>query len=121
MSQSPETSPELEDRLAELKETKEREKVQLTPEVEGYIQEHVKAIQNKLANGEAILESDLEFIDEVKLWMSMSEEWRGKLQSIEAKNEFTEAAATDYENGIAWGRALESGTNGQFIALELFG
>ena len=45
----------------------------------------------------------------------------GKLQSIEAKNEFTEAAATDYENGIAWGRALESGTNGQFIALELFG
>ena len=45
----------------------------------------------------------------------------GKLQSIEAKNEFTEAAATDYENGIAWGRALESGTDGQFIALELFG
>ena len=45
----------------------------------------------------------------------------GKLQSIEAKNEFTEAAATDYENGIAWGRALESGTDSQFIALELFG
>jgi len=45
----------------------------------------------------------------------------GKLTSIEAKNEFTDAAATDYENGIAWGRALESGTNGQFVAVELFG
>ncbi len=45
----------------------------------------------------------------------------GKLSCIEAKNEFTDAAATDYENGIAWGRALETGTDGQFVALELFG
>lgn len=45
----------------------------------------------------------------------------GKLTSIEAKNEFTDAAATDYENGIAWGRALETGTNGQFVTVELFG
>ena len=45
----------------------------------------------------------------------------GLLQSIIAKNEFTNAAATDNENGIAWGRALESGADGDFIALELFG
>ena len=45
----------------------------------------------------------------------------GKLASIEAKNEFTDAAETDYENGIAWGRALETGTDGQFVTLELFG
>jgi len=45
----------------------------------------------------------------------------GLLTSIEAKNEFTDGAATDYENGICWGRALETATDGQFFAMELFG
>ena len=45
----------------------------------------------------------------------------GLLTSIEAKNEFTDGAATDYEGGICWGRALETATNGQFFVMELFG
>jgi len=45
----------------------------------------------------------------------------GLLTSIEAKNEFTDGAATDYENGICWGRALETAADGEFFAMELFG
>lgn len=43
----------------------------------------------------------------------------GKTATIEAKNEFTDGAATDAENGISWGRNLETATNGQFFAMEL--
>ena len=44
----------------------------------------------------------------------------GLTATIEAKNEFTNGAATDHENSITWGRFLESGTNGQFVTMELF-
>ena len=44
----------------------------------------------------------------------------GLTSSIIAKNEFTDGAATDHENGITWGRFLETGTDGQFVAMELF-
>ena len=43
----------------------------------------------------------------------------GKTATIEAKNELTDGAATDYENGICFGRFLESGTDGQFVVMEL--
>ena len=43
----------------------------------------------------------------------------GKTATIEAKNEMTDGAATDFENGICFGRFLESGTNGQFVMMEL--
>jgi len=43
----------------------------------------------------------------------------GLTATIEAKNEFTTGAATDVENGIVFGRALETATNGQFFAMEL--
>ena len=43
----------------------------------------------------------------------------GKTATIEAKNEFTDGAATDYENGIVFGRFLETGTDGQFVLMEL--
>jgi len=44
----------------------------------------------------------------------------GLTSSIIAKNEFTDGAATDHENGITWGRFLESGSDGDFVAMELF-
>ncbi len=44
----------------------------------------------------------------------------GLTSSIIAKNEFTDGAATDHENGITWGRFLESGADGNFVAMELF-
>jgi len=91
MTPSLDTSSQLDQKLAELKETQEREKVELSPEVEKYYQEHVKAIQGKLAKGEAILESDLKFIDDVKLWMSLPEEWREQYSSVEEMKKAGEA------------------------------
>jgi len=44
----------------------------------------------------------------------------GLTSSIITKNEFTDGAATDHENGITWGRFLETGTDGQFVTMELF-
>jgi len=43
----------------------------------------------------------------------------GKTATIEAKNEFTDGAATDAENGIVFGRNLETATNGQFFVMQL--
>ena len=39
--------------------------------------------------------------------------------TIEAKNEFTDGATLDGEKGISWGRFLETGTDGQFVTVEL--
>jgi len=44
----------------------------------------------------------------------------GLTSSIIAKNNFTNGAATDHENGITWGRFLESGADTDFVAMELF-
>ena len=43
----------------------------------------------------------------------------GLSATIEAKNEFTDGAATDAENGIVFGHFLETGTDGQFVLMEL--
>ena len=44
----------------------------------------------------------------------------GLTSSIIAKNNFTNGAATDHENGITWGRFLESGSDTDLVAMELF-
>jgi len=44
----------------------------------------------------------------------------GLTSSIIAKNNFTNGAATDYENGICWGRFLETGADTNYVAMELF-
>ena len=80
-TEQPTTS--MQERMADLKETLKKEKVKLTPEVELYIQEHLRAVQDKLQNGEDVYEEDLAFIDEVKMWVGMPEEWRNKYVSIE--------------------------------------
>jgi hypothetical protein len=72
-----------EQRIADLTETLEKEKVELTPEVEKYVRVHVRAVQDKLQAGQQVFESDLEFIDGVKMWVQMSKEFRGKYRSIE--------------------------------------
>jgi hypothetical protein len=74
-------------RLADLTETLEKEKVELTPEVEEYVRAHVRAVQDKLQAGEPIFESDLAFIDKVKVWVLMPEEWREKFESVEKMEE----------------------------------
>ena len=71
------------EQLADLTQTLEKEKVQLTPEVEEYTRNHVRAVQNKLQAGEDVYESDLEFIPKVKMWVMMPKEWREKYRSVE--------------------------------------
>ena len=86
----------LEDQLKEIDELADREKIELTPEVLGYIQKHAEAIQDKYAEGEDVKESDLQFIDEVKMWMGFPEIVRKKFPSIEmlenAKQSISEEA-----------------------------
>ncbi len=71
------------DQLSEIQETAEKEKVQLTTEVQEYIGKAVTALQDKLADEEPTVEEDVEFIKEVRMWMGMPEEWREKYPSIE--------------------------------------
>ena len=73
----------IQDQLADLTQTLEKEKVQLTPEVEEYVRSHVRAVQNKLQAGQDVYENDLEFILKVKMWVLMPKEWRNKYTSIE--------------------------------------
>jgi hypothetical protein len=71
------------EQLADLNQTLEKEKVQLTPEVENYVREHIRAVQDKLQVGQDVYEKDLEFIPNVNLWVLMPKEWREKHPSIE--------------------------------------
>jgi hypothetical protein len=57
------------EQLADLTKTLEKEKVQLTPEVEEYVRSHVRAVQDKLQAGQDVYESDLAFIEKVKMWV----------------------------------------------------
>ena len=63
---TPIDSQSLQDQLSEIQSEAKKNKVQLTPEVTQYIREHLEAVQQKLANGEQIYESDLEFIKEAR-------------------------------------------------------
>ena len=78
MSESPKTSsaPLLDthtilDQLSEIQDEAKKNRVQLTPEIQKYIREHLEAVQQKLANGEQIYESDLEFIKEARVWIKL--------------------------------------------------
>jgi len=54
------------DRILELKDEAEKQKVELTPGVKAYIQTHLEIVQEKLRKREAVTEDDMKFIDEVK-------------------------------------------------------
>jgi len=71
------------EQLADLNQTLEKEKVQLTPEVEEYMRNHIRVIQDKLQAGQDVRENDLEFIPKVKLWVMMPKEWREKYRNVE--------------------------------------
>ena len=78
------TKPEVaQEQLDELNRTLEKEKVDVTPEVEEYTRSHVRAVQDKLQAGQDVYESDLEFIPKVKMWVLMPKEWRDKYKSVE--------------------------------------
>jgi len=60
--------------LAEIREKSEKEKIPLSKEVAEYTRENLRKVQEKLAKGEPVYPSDMEFIGKVKLWIvEMSE------------------------------------------------
>jgi len=71
------------DRILELKDEAEKQKVELTPEVKAYIQAHLDIVQEKISKGAAVTEDDMKFIEEVRMWVEMSEDSRGELDTIE--------------------------------------
>ncbi len=66
---------QLSDQLADLQETMQREKVELTPEVEAYLKESVEKVQGKLINGEPVYPKDMEFIEWFKIWIDFGGEY----------------------------------------------
>jgi len=74
------------DRILELKDEVEKQKVELTPEVRAYIQTNLERVQEKLRKREAVTEDDMKFIDEVMMWVEMPEEWRKMAPSIKFMN-----------------------------------
>jgi len=83
MTKLSETPPSLQDQLLDIQNEAKKNKVQLTPEVEAYIREHLEAVQNKLANREEVMVDDMKFMQDVRLWVSLPEEWRGRYRGIE--------------------------------------
>jgi len=78
------TPQHLHEQFRELEDEPEKKKVKLSPEVQAYAGEHLEAVQEKLIAGEPVYQSDLDFMDEVRLWVVMPEEWREKYPTIEA-------------------------------------
>jgi len=73
---------ELTAQLAEITETIQREKVELTPEVKKYFDKNLKKLTDKLAKKEPIFRKDLAFIEKIKRWVGMPAKLRIKLPSI---------------------------------------
>jgi len=87
MPHTPETSQTLQDQLLDIQDEAKKNKVELIPEVQAYIREHLVAVQQKLVNREDVTEDDLKFIQDVRLWVSLPEDLRLKYNNAsEAKN-----------------------------------
>jgi len=92
------TTPQVaQEQLDDLNRTLEKEKVDVTPEVEEYTRSHVRAVQDKLQAGEDVYESDLAFIEKVKLWVMIPKEWREKYPNIEEMSKNNEIMNGPYE------------------------
>jgi len=89
MPKSPDTSQNslnsqsLLDQISEIRAEAEINKVQLTPEVQKYIRDHLEAVQQKLANREEVTVVDMQFMQDVRLWVSLPEGLRVKYRSID--------------------------------------
>lgn len=59
------------------------ERVILSEEVKRYAQDGLAIVQEKLRNDEELFETDFEFIKNVKIWMSLSENERQEIPDIE--------------------------------------
>jgi len=63
------TQQELTAQLAEITETRQREKVEFSPEMKQKFDENLTKLNNKLVEGKPIYKKDIEFIDVLKKWL----------------------------------------------------
>ena len=77
------TTSSMADRLSDLEGAMEDGKVKLSAEVQKYLEEHVFTLEEKVFNEKDLLESDLEFIGKIKMWVLMPEELREIFDSVE--------------------------------------
>lgn len=101
--QSPAES--LQDQLMDIQDEAKKNKVKLTLEVGRYIREHLETVQQKLANREPVMEDDMKFMQDVRTWVGLPEEWREKYKSIEGMNKSEENQDT-IKRGIRLGQWL---------------
>ena len=99
MPEQPNESPAHTEQMKEIHEILEEKKVLLTKEVEDYINQCTELITDKLVNNEDIYTEDMEFVEEVKMWIVMPEEWREKYPSIEEMKKANEVQDTYKEAG----------------------
>ena len=57
--------------------------MQLTPEIEEYVRDHIRAVHDKLQAGEPVYEKDLEFIPRVRTWVTMPKNLREKYKNVD--------------------------------------
>jgi hypothetical protein len=70
--------------LQEMQTEMAKEKIELSPEMKKYLAENLEKIHAKLKKGEPIYQKDLEFIEDIKFWLSMPKGFRQKFPSMEA-------------------------------------
>jgi len=102
-AQAPSDSQSILDQLSEIQDEAKKNKVQLAPEVEAYIREHLEIVQQKYANNEPVYEEDLEFIKDVRLWVSLQDNVRQMFPTIESMNkEATDEAVKRHISPKQW-------------------
>jgi len=69
--------------LLDTLKTAEKAKVKLTLEIEQEIREHLAEAQARAERGEPMTQEMVEFMENVRLWVGMPEEWREKLRTVE--------------------------------------
>jgi len=65
----------------------EKQKVKLTPEIEKEIREHLADMQARAERGEPMTREMAEFMENVRLWVAMPEEWRSDNPDLKSAEE----------------------------------
>ena len=77
------TLADLQHELQEIAERAEKEKIKIPPEIRTFIREHLELVFEKLKNKKNLYPKDFDFIDDLRKWTSLPEEWRLHLNSID--------------------------------------
>lgn len=90
MNENPLTAQDIEREFSDITEMVERKDINLSPEASGYLHENMKRILEKAGGVGGVDEKDFVFLKKVKVWMTMSEEWREQNPSIDDLQNFVD-------------------------------